>query len=159
MTKASNPFAAFDITKFTTDFDPSKLAGEFAKMAGNMDFKTVDVDAIVKSQQKNMEALNAANAVVVEGVKAVAQRQSEIFKTTIADAQTAMNDLGKIKTPQDAMAKQAELMKGAFEMSLSYMRELSDMVTKSHTESAEKINTRITEGLAEIQNETFKLKK
>jgi phasin family protein len=159
MTKNANPFAAFDMSKFAADFDPSKMVNEFTKMAGTMDLKTVDVDSIIKSQQKNLEALNAANTAVVEGVKAVAQRQSEIFNTTLADTQVAISKMTDIKSPQDVAAKQAELVKGAFETSLSNMRELADMVAKSNTESAAKINARITESLDEYKAEALKLSK
>jgi phasin family protein len=159
MTKNANPFAAFDMSKFAVDFDPTKLASEFAKMAGTMDIKSVDVDGIVKSQQKNVEALNAANTAVVEGVKAVATRQGEIFKTTLSETQAAFGKLGDVKSPQDAAAKQADLMKVGFETALNNMRELADMVTKANAESAEKINTRITESLDEIKAQAVKLSK
>jgi len=159
MSKNTNPFAAFDMSKFTADFDPSKLVAEFTKMAGTMDLKSFDVDAIMQSQQKNLEALTAANTAVVEGVKAVAERQSEIFQTTLADTQTAISKMGDIKTPQDAAAKQTELMVGAFETSLTNMRELADMVAKSSTEGAEKINTRINESLGEFKAQALKDKK
>lgn len=159
MSKNTNPFAAFDVSKFTADFDPAKLADQFTKMAGAMDLKTVDVNAIIKSQQKNLEALNEANVAVVEGVKAIAQRQSEIFKTTLTEAQDVVKGITEIKTPQDAAAKQAELMKGAYETALANMRELAEMAAKSNEESAEKINARITESLDEIKAQALKLKK
>jgi len=158
-TKTANPFAAFDMSKFATNFDPSTLAGEFTKMAGAMDLNAVDVDAVIKSQQKNMEALKAANTAVIDGVKAVAARQSDIFKTTLADTQAEFGKFGDIKTPQDAFAKQAELMKSMFETTVSNFNELAGIVVKSNTESAEKINARITESLDEYKAEATKLKK
>ncbi len=159
MSKNTNPFAAFDMSKFAVDFDPTKLASEFSKMAGTMDIKSVDVDSIVKSQQKNVEALNAANNAVVEGVKAVATRQGEIFKTTISETQAAFSKLGDIKSPQDAAVKQADFMKFGFETALNNMRELAGMMVKSNADSAEKINTRITESLDEIKTQAVKLNK
>jgi len=147
MTKNTNPFAAFDMTKF---------ADEFTKMAGGMDVKAFDVDAIMKSQQKNMDALSAANTAVIEGVQAIAQRQSEIFQATVAETQTAITNMGKAKDPQEAAAKQVELIKGAFEGALTNMRELADIAAKSNEASAEKINARFTESLDEIKAQTLK---
>jgi hypothetical protein len=60
-TNPSNPFLNFDITKMMADFDPSKMAEEFTKMAGNYKMPTFDVEAIMASQRKNIEALSTAN--------------------------------------------------------------------------------------------------
>ena len=76
MTKASNPFQAFDMSKFVADFDPSKFTAEFTKMTKDMNIPTVDVEAVVKTQQKNIEALTAANKSATESVKALAEHRS-----------------------------------------------------------------------------------
>ncbi len=68
MTKPNNPFGDFDFTKM---MDPSKMMGDF-KMSG------VDMEKVVSSQRKNLEALTAANQLAIEGMQAIAKRQAEI---------------------------------------------------------------------------------
>ena len=97
MTKTANPFEAFDMTKMFADFDPSKFTTDFSKMAKDMNIPTVDVDAVVKLQQKNIEALTAANKTATESVKALAARQSEILQETMKETQDAINKLARFQ--------------------------------------------------------------
>lgn len=151
MTKASNPFQAFDMSKFVADFDPSKFSTDFTKMAKDMNIPTIDVDAVMKTQQKNIEALTAANKSATESVKAVAQRQTEIIQETMKETQTAFDKLSKSKTPQDAVAKQADFVKSAFDMAFANMRELAEIATTSNKDSLEKLNARVVESFQELQ--------
>ena len=57
MTKASNPFQAFDMSKFTADFDPSKFTANFSKMTKDMNIPSVDVDAVINTQKKTSKLL------------------------------------------------------------------------------------------------------
>lgn len=158
MTKANNAFQAFDMSKFIVDFDPSKFTAEFAKMGKDFKFPTVDIEAVVETQQKNIDALTAANKAVGESVKALAVRQGEILQENATAAQKAFDALAKSKTPQDAASQQIEFVKGAYEMAFANMRELTDMVTASNKEGLDKLNTRFAEGVEEAQALAAKLK-
>ncbi len=158
MTKASNPFQAFDMTKFVADFDPSKFTADFTKLTKDMNIPTVDVDAVVKSQQKNIEALTAANKAATENVKALAQRQTEIIQETMKETQSVIDSMAKSKTPQDAVAKQADFVKSAFESAFTNMREIADMMTATNKESLDKFNSRVAENFEEMQALGIKFK-
>ena len=158
MTKASNPFQAFDMSKFAADFDPSKFTADFSKMTKDMNIPTVDIDAVVKTQQKNIEALTVANQAATESVKALAQRQTEILQKTMKETQTAIDALTKSKTPQDAATTQVEFVKGAFETAFTNMRELAEIMAKSNKEGMDKLNSRVAESIDEMQTMAVKFK-
>ena len=136
MAGTRNPFLEMDVTK---------LMGEF-KLPG------VDLDKMADAQRKNVEALTAANQLAAEGFQAVARRQGEIMRQTLEAAARSMRDMMDHSAPEDRMAKQAELVKSAFENALSNMRELAEMVTKSNTEACDVINRRISESLDELKD-------
>ena len=50
------------------------------------------------------------------------------------------------------MAKQAEILKKAFETALANVKELAEMGAKSNTEAMETINKRVTESLDEVRD-------
>lgn len=157
---SSNPFFAFDMTKVMAEFDPTKMADEFAKMAGQMQVPGVDMGAVVESQRKNLDAVTQANKQALEGMQAVTARQAEILQETMAETTGVIEALASTATsPQDAAAKQAELAKAAFEKALGNMKELADMVAKSNAEATETINTRISESLDEIKKAALDAKK
>jgi len=152
------PEPLFDLSKFMKEVDPGKMMEEFSKMLKQYNLPGVDMDALMASQKKNMEALTQANRVALEGMQAVAKRQAEILQETMNEASKAVDVLSKAGSPTEVAAKQAELAKDAFERALSNMRELAEMVAKSNEEATSTINTRISATLDEIKDMALKMK-
>ncbi|MBK8173764.1 MAG: phasin family protein [Rhodospirillales bacterium] len=140
------------------EFDPSKMVGEFSNMLKQYKLPGVDMDSLVASQKKNVEALTSANRVAFEGLQAVVKRQAEILQETMNEASKAVDALSKAGSPPEVAAKQAELAKDAFERALSNMRELAEMVAKSSQDATSTINARISTSLDEMKDLVLKLK-
>lgn len=138
------PFPS-DFSKF---FDVSKMMTDF-KMPG------VDMDAVMGSLRKNVEASSAANQLAFEGFQAFARRQSEMMRETIAETSRMINAMvvsgAKGEATDPSMAQQAEVIRATLEKSLANMRELSDMMTKANYEAVEVLSSRFTEGLEELR--------
>ena len=134
------------------EMDVSKVLSEF-KLPG------VDVDAILASQRKNIEAVTAANQLAIEGMQAVVRRQAEILRTTLEETGTILTEVLGAGSPEDKAAKQAELVKSAFENALSNMKELAELVAKSNTEAANVISKRVSDGLDELKTALAKASK
>lgn len=131
------------------DFDISKYLGDF-KVPG------MDVDSLVSSQRKNIEALTQANKLAYDGLQAVVKRQVEILRQTVDEIAQATKDIAEPGNPQDKAAKQTELAKEAFERSLSNLRELSEMIAKANNEAFELLNKRFTQTLDEVRDAFLK---
>ena len=85
----------FDVRKLMTEFDPSKLMSEFQNMLKQYKLPGVDIEALVSSQKKNVEAVLAANRIAVEGMQAIAKRQAEVFQEAMREAQQAVSSMTK----------------------------------------------------------------
>ena len=136
MATQPNPFWDMDITK----------------VMGDMKLPGVDLEALMASQRKNIEALTAANKLAFEGFQAVATRQTEILRQTMEELQKMMTEVMSAGSPEDRVAKQAELAKTAFEKALSNMKEVAEMVSKSNTEATAVISNRISDSLEELKS-------
>lgn len=156
MAKASNPFMNFDFAKGMGDFNPAKMTEEFTKMAGQYKMPGVDVPGLMKAQQKNIEALTAANRTAAEGLQAILKRQTEIFKTAMDETAVAVEAIGKAASPQAAAARQADLVKAAYEKAFSNMREIAEMMVKCNSDASEAINARVVECLDEFKEQALK---
>lgn len=132
---SGNPFLEFDISKVLGDF---KVPG-------------LDVDAILATQRKNIEAVTAANQLAIEGLQAVLRRQAEIVRASVEEAGSYVNQVVAAGTPEEKAAKQAELVKVAFEKALSNIKELAELVAKSNTEAADVLSKRVSESLDEVK--------
>jgi phasin family protein len=151
---------SFDFSKYFKGFDPAKMSEEMTKMLGQYKLPGVDMDSVVASQKKNVEALVAANRTAVEGFQAVAKRQAEILQETMSELTKAVQNLGKSAgSPKELVANQADLAKSIFEKSLANMRELAEMVTKSQNEATQHINARISATLDELKQTVLKTTK
>jgi phasin family protein len=139
------------------DFDFAKMF-EMPKQMGDFKFAAVDMEGVVATQRKNIEALAQANQLAVESMQAIARRQSEIFRSMMEEASSAMREVMAAGSPEEKAAKQAEIVKEAFTRAVTNMRELADLVTKSQTEALEVVQKRVADSLDEIKTLVAKKK-
>jgi phasin family protein len=116
------------------------------KMPGMMGMET-----FLSAQRRNMEVLSAANRVALEGAQAVAKRHMEIMQQTMAEMTESMRELASPESPQVKAARQAELLKSAYERAVAHIRELADLIQRSNGEAVEMLNKRFTEALDEVK--------
>ena len=135
MVNPGNPFFNTDVTKLMADFKVPNF----------------DADAMAASQRKTVEAFAAINRLAVESAQALAARQAEIVRSSFEDMSTAGREMFAGDTPQDVVAKQANLTKRVYEQAVTNMLELGDMVSKSNAEAFNVINKRVVEGLDEVR--------
>ena len=152
-----------DPTKMVDEFakaikDPTKMVDAVAKAIKQFNLPGVDVESLVASQKKNVEAVTSANQAAFQGLQAVAKRQAEILQEVMKEASTAVASLSKAGSPPDIVAKSTELAKGAFEHALANMKQLAELVTKASEEVTKTINTRISASLDEIKDMALKVK-
>lgn len=113
---------------------------------------TFDVEAIITSQQKNLEALTQANHYTVEGVQKFLHRQFEIAGQTLDDFTTMVHDLLKPNgSPEIWMAKQAQFSMKTIENGLANARDLTEAVAQANTAAFNIIGKRMTETLDEVR--------
>ena len=125
---------------------------DVSKMLGDMKLPMVDMDAIMSSQRKNIEALTNANKLAFEGIQAVARRQADVMRQMIEEISGMVSEMMSAGSPEERVSKQADMAKAAYEKVLGNMKELAEMLSKSNTEAAEVITNRISESLDELKS-------
>jgi len=125
-----------DFTKFFADL---KLPG------------LPDMEAFVAANRKNIETFSAANRIALEGAQAVARRQMEMVQSSMTELTEAMKALAATDVPQAKAAKQAELLKQAYQRAVAHMKELSDLIQQSNAEALALINRRFEEAMDEVK--------
>jgi phasin family protein len=136
MLNGKNSFFDFDMTKAFAAF---QIPG-------------FDIETVMASQRKNLEALTQANQLAVEGVQAVARRHAEITRQVVDEASALLRDFAQPVGPEERIARQAEFAKSTFEKTLANARELTDLAAKANSEAFAVINKRVAEGLDEIRD-------
>jgi phasin family protein len=131
---------------------------DFTSMLQNFKMPGVDIDGLMAAQQKNIDAINAANRATWEGMQSLAQRQSEVLQATMAAATASLQSLSDVKSPEELTKKQAEMMRTAFEQALGNMREMADMLTASNKEAFAVMSQRVESGMEELKQMMDKAK-
>src|ERR1700757_4604945 len=127
------------------EFDPAKILAELKIPA------MPEVEAVLDTHRRNLAALTEANRVALEGAQAVARRHMEIVQSSMAELTEAMQSLAVADAPQAKAAKQAELLKQAYQRAVTHMKELSDLIQQSNSEALALINARFAEAMDEVK--------
>ena len=122
----------------------------FTKMMEQFRIPGVDLQAMMDSRRKDVEAVVQANRVAFQGMQALVQRQTEILQQTMGEwSKMAQGAAGK--EPGAAMGAQAEVAKQAFEKALQNMRELAELAVKAQSDAYEVIKARVQENIEELR--------
>jgi phasin family protein len=127
------------------------LENDFTKMFSEFKIPGFDMQGLMATQRRNIEAVQAANQLAIEGVQAVVRRQTEILRQMAEESSTALREMMTSGAPEQKIAQQTELVKTAFEKALGNLREMTEMVAKSNTEAADVLTKRIGESLTELK--------
>jgi phasin family protein len=138
----------FDVGKMTQFFKDN----EFTKQMSAMKMPGMDTEALMATQQKNMDALIEANKAAAAGYQDLFKKQMAVFEETMAEAQKHMASFDATKLDADKTKAQAELAKTAFEKALANMQALAEGAQKANTEAYEIVSARIQESMAELRD-------
>lgn len=127
-------------------------AEEFTKLLGDMKMPMMpNADVLMRATQRNMAALSAANRIALEGAQAVAKRHMEIMQQTMGELTQTLQAMAVTQPPQEKAARQAELLKTAYERAVANTRELGDLIQRSNGEAMSALNQRVAEAIDEVK--------
>ena len=120
---------------------------DLKKLIEKFQLPSLDIDALVDWQRKDMEALTEANRQASEGIKALLERRNEILRETLAEWQAAVKDA----TSTEAISKRADVAKQGIEKAIANFRELSEMEAQSRNDAWKIVQERMQENMVNLQ--------
>ena len=128
------------------------FSADFSKFFADMKLPALpDIEAFVSANRKNMETFTAANRIALEGAQTVARRHMEIMQQSMSEMSEAMKAMVSSESPQAKAAKQAELLKQAYERAVANIKELGDLIQHANKEAMELLNKRFVEAMEEVK--------
>lgn len=134
----------------TKSFFDQWVKPEFAKSIPGVPNLSFDMKAIMEANRKTFQAFTEAQQVAAESLQTVIQRQTEIISQIIQDQSEIAREIITEGSPEDKVARGAELARRAYEKTVSGMREVTDMASKSGREVGDILNKRVANALGEI---------
>ncbi|GAA5233649.1 phasin family protein [Verticiella sediminum] len=120
---------------------------ELKSLIGQFKLPGVDVNALAEWQRKDLEALAEANRQAYEGMKALAQRRTEMLREALTEWQENLKE----STGKDAFAKQSEAAQRGMQQALDNFRELAEMEAQARNDAWKVVQERINENMANLQ--------
>ena len=131
-----------------------KSFGTMPKMPAmpTMSMPSFDFSAFGAISQRNAQVFNSAAQQMAESAQAISRRNLENFRNGVEETLAATREIFTGKTPELNISRQAEFAKNRMESTLSSLREISDLATKSSFETAQLLQARLSDSFSEIQD-------
>ena len=125
---------------------------DFSRIFTDAGIPGADIEAVLASHKRNVEALVSAGQVVAEGYQAAARRQMETLHSA---AGAARSQFGPGAFDGDAMThleRQATLLQSEMKQAIETLQESVKLVQKSQVEALDILGRRTSEGIDEIRD-------
>jgi phasin family protein len=120
------------------------------KFGSELGLPKVDVDQLIETHRKNLDALERSAQVAAQGAKSLADKQREIVETAFREAAAMARDFKPTGDPKEVLAKQTEFAKKAFDIAVQNTRDVAELATKTSSDATAIIRDRLRESLNEL---------
>lgn len=120
---------------------------DLAKLLERFRLPSIDADALVEWQRKDLDALAEANRQAYEGIKALVERRDEILRETLAPWKEALRNAAG----REAVARQSESAQRGVQRVIEHIRELSEMEQQARNNAWQVVQDRVQENMANLQ--------
>jgi phasin family protein len=128
------------------------------KFGGDLGLPKVDVDKLIESHKKNIDALSQSATVAAQGAQSVAQKQREIFEAGLQEATKLAQGYQPLGKLQDNLALQTEFAKKVFEIAVKGAQESATTARQSTSEAVKIIQDRLKESFDEMRSSVNRTK-
>jgi len=129
---------------------------DVATFAASYVLRGIDIQAMLTSQWKNIEAWTEANRRSLAGLEALGRRQAELGPDALQAASAPWASWMRFGGPADCELTNTSIVNQSFEKAVASAWELTELAAKSNTAAFNVIANRVSEGLAELHEHTRK---
>ena len=122
--------------------------------AGGLGLPKIDVDKLIETHRKNIDALARSAETAAAGAQAMAQKQRETLDAGLREASTLARELRPLGDAKDNLARQTEFAKKVFDITVQAAQESAQKAKQSTTESVKIVSERLKESFEEIRDAT-----
>ena len=128
------------------------------KFGSDLGLPRVNVDKLIESHKKNIDALSQSATVAAQGAQSVAQKQREIFEAGLQEATKLAQGYQPLGKLQDNLALQTEFAKKVFEIAVKGAQESATTARQSTGEAVKIIQDRLKESFDEMRSSVNRTK-
>jgi phasin family protein len=121
------------------------------KFGSDLGLPKLNVDELLQTQKKNIDALGQSAKVAAQGAQSVAQKQREVLEAGLREAATLARKYKPLGKIHENIALQTEFARKVFEIAVQGAQESASTARQSTTEAVKIIQDRVKESFEEIR--------
>ena len=121
------------------------------KFGSDLGLPKLNVDELLQTQKKNIDALGQSAKVAAQGAQSVAQKQREVLEAGLREAATLAREYKPLGKIHENIALQTEFARKMFEIAVQGAQESASTARQSTTEAVKIIQDRVKESFEEIR--------
>jgi len=131
--------------------DTTSYIDMLRKFGNDLGLPKLNVDELLQTQKKNIDALSESAKVAAQGAQSVAQKQREVLEAGLNEAATLAREFKPLGKVHENIALQTEFARKVFEITVQGAQESASAARQSTAEAVKIIQDRVKEGLEEIR--------
>jgi phasin family protein len=120
------------------------------KFGNDLGLPKLNVDELLQTQKKNLEALGQSAKVAAQGAQSVAQKQREVMEAGLREAATLAREYKPLKV-QENLALQTDFARKMFDIAVKGAQDSASTARQSTTEAVKIIQGRTKESFEEFR--------
>jgi phasin family protein len=121
------------------------------KFGSDLGLPKLNVDELLQTQKKNIDALGQSAKVAAQAAQSVAQKQREVLEAGLREAATLARKYKPLGKIHENIALQTEFARKVFEIAVQEAQESASTARQSTTEAVKIIQDRVKESFEEIR--------
>ncbi|WP_426440337.1 phasin family protein [Bradyrhizobium genosp. P] len=120
------------------------------KFGTDLGLPKLNVDELLQTQRKNLDALGQSVKVAAQGAQTVAQKQREVLEAGLREAATLAREYKPLKVHEN-LALQTEFARKVFEITVKGAQDSASTARQSTTEAVKIIQDRVKDSFEEFR--------
>ena len=131
--------------------DATSYLDIFRKFGTDLGLPKPDIEKLLETQRKNLDALGQSANVAAQGVQSVAQKQREVLEAGLREAATLARDHKSLDKVQENVVLQAEFARKVLEIAIRGAADSAATTRQSTAEAVKIIQDRVKASLEEMR--------
>ena len=131
--------------------DSNSYLDMFRKFGGDLGLPKPDIEKLLETQKKNLEALSQSAKVAAQGVQSVALKQREVLEAGLREAATLAREHKSLDRVHENVALQAEFARRVFELAIKGAADTATTTQQSTAEAVKIIQDRVKASVEELR--------
>jgi len=131
--------------------DNSSYIDMLRKFGSDLGLPKLNVDELLQTQKKNLEALGQSAKVAAQGAQSVAQKQREVLEAGLREASTLAREYKPLGKVHENLALQTEFARKMFDIAVKGAQDSASTARQSTSDAVKIIQDRMKESFEEFR--------